>query len=224
GLGANYGLGANTEQEQFANDWRVSPDAWLQDIAAAGFATTEYLQPFYDTYRGSFNGRTGLTQGKPNDGPPPPDVFNELVKVYGAGLLKCAQAIQGACGVSYGGTGIVPGVAGRVSGDLYADSNGTLALFFTVGGGVAVMLFPQPIGGWSPSFSAFPNATVHDLEGFSALLGGTASFGKGVSIDLAVVVSESAPWGISGSAASGFNAEAHAMLTYSWLLYEHETR
>jgi len=220
-----YGLGANTEQEQFANDWRVSPDAWLHNIASASFATTDYLQPFHDKYRGSFDGRTGLTQGTPNEGPPPPDVFNELIKVYGSALLSCAQAIQGACGVSYGGTAIIPGAVGKASLDLYADASGTLALFGTLGGGISVMLFPQPIAGTDFSYSAFPRATVHDLEGFSALLGGTASFGKGVSADLAVVVSESMPWGVSGSSVNGvFNAEAHFVLTYSWLLHEHETR
>jgi RHS repeat-associated protein len=220
-----YGLGSGTEQEQFTNDWRVSPDAWLRDIASAGYATTQYLQPFHDKYRGSFDGRTGLTQGTPNEGPPPPDVFNELIKVYGSALLSCAQAIQGACGVSYGGTAIIPGAVGKASLDLYADASGTLALFGTLGGGISVMLFPQPIAGTDFSYSAFPRATVHDLEGFSALLGGTASFGKGVSADLAVVVSESMPWGVSGSSVNGvFNAEAHFVLTYSWLLHEHETR
>ncbi|MCO5182297.1 MAG: hypothetical protein M9896_19840 [Candidatus Promineofilum sp.] len=53
-----YGFGL-TEQS-FADDWRVSPDEWLKNIAGTSYATIDSLKPFYDKYEREFRGRTGL--------------------------------------------------------------------------------------------------------------------------------------------------------------------
>ncbi|MCA9367877.1 hypothetical protein KC887_06490, partial [Candidatus Kaiserbacteria bacterium] len=53
-----YGFGL-TEQS-FADDWRVSPDEWLKNIAGTSYATVDSLKPFYDKYDREFRGRTGL--------------------------------------------------------------------------------------------------------------------------------------------------------------------
>ena len=60
---AIYGYG-HTEQS-FAEDWNVSPDAWLQNIAGQDYATVEYLQPFHDKYAQEFRSRTGLNTAVP---------------------------------------------------------------------------------------------------------------------------------------------------------------
>jgi RHS repeat-associated protein len=60
---AIHGYG-HTEQG-FAEDWNVSPDAWLQNIAGQDYATVEYLQPFHDKYAQEFRSRTGLNTAVP---------------------------------------------------------------------------------------------------------------------------------------------------------------
>jgi hypothetical protein len=59
-----YGHGL-TEQ-QFTEDWRVSADTWLENIAKAQYADVNYLTPFLNKYVAAFNNRTGLNRGVPN--------------------------------------------------------------------------------------------------------------------------------------------------------------
>jgi RHS repeat-associated protein len=59
-----YGLGL-TEQ-QFAEDWKVSPEAWLNNIAKAQYADVNYLKPFFEKYAAAYDARTGQNYGVPN--------------------------------------------------------------------------------------------------------------------------------------------------------------
>ena len=82
------------------------------------------------------------------------------------------------------------------------------------------MLFPQPMGSHGMGAVAVPNATVHDVGGFSLQIGASGALGKGVAVDLVVAVSETAPTGVMlGSAYGPWNAEAHAIIAYSFPLY-----
>jgi len=62
-----YGLGL-TEQ-QFAEDWKVSPEAWLNSIAKAQYADVNYLKPFFEKYNAAYEARTGQNRGVPHPMP-----------------------------------------------------------------------------------------------------------------------------------------------------------
>jgi RHS repeat-associated protein len=56
---AIYGYGASGFSA-FAEDWQVTTDDWLENIAQQEFATTEYLQPFLEEYNSRFCAQSGL--------------------------------------------------------------------------------------------------------------------------------------------------------------------
>ena len=62
-----YGYGLTSQQ--FAEDWQVSPNAWLDNIAKASFADVNYLTPFFAKYHAISDAQTGQTQGVPNPVP-----------------------------------------------------------------------------------------------------------------------------------------------------------
>ena len=61
---AIYGYGAGGFAA-FQEDWKVSADDWLENIAKQSFATTEYLQPFHNKYYSLWKASVGLSHYTP---------------------------------------------------------------------------------------------------------------------------------------------------------------
>ncbi len=67
-----YGLGDGPLARRFAADWKVSPQAWLVNVASQHFADADYLRPFAEQYHNEWASRAGLPV-HPVQWHPPPD-------------------------------------------------------------------------------------------------------------------------------------------------------
>lgn len=87
---AIYGHGASA-LSAFAEDWQVTADDWLQNVATQEFATTEYLQPFLEEYNSIFCAQSGLNCGNyvPAALGNYPPLINPMAPVIGAASAAC---------------------------------------------------------------------------------------------------------------------------------------
>ena len=112
---AIYGYGHG--ERGFADDWNITPDRWLQEIAGQSYATSDYLKPFHDKYERAFRNRTGLHSADELHEPPPHpigplaaacnrwdcyalllDTGSLLLSVASdAALVGCATLTEGGC-------------------------------------------------------------------------------------------------------------------------------
>lgn len=133
-------------------------------------------------------------------------------------LKGCASIMEGACGVSVGGSASYWIAGGRGGVSAYYDASGAGAAFIDVGGG----FYPTPSGvaakGMSVSVTVIP--ALDSLEklsgntfvlGFSGGLGGYVGFEYPIGFDSNGITYV----GISGSVGLGGGVEGHAAYTYS---------
>jgi RHS repeat-associated protein len=116
-----YGLGDGPLARRFAADWKVSPQAWLVNVASQPFADADYLRPFAEQYHNEWASRAGLPVHPVQWHPPPDqsltfpgcdiwdcpalvlDVGSLLLSAVGdAALVGCAVATEGGCLVAVG--------------------------------------------------------------------------------------------------------------------------
>jgi len=209
----------------FSSDWKLSADQWLQTIAPLPFATVDYLIPLANRYDAEWRGNVGLTDYEPNQAPPPPDVIAEFDKRFAAMLTACAQQIGGACGVSTGFNGHTLIVGGRLSLDGYIDQNGNRLYYVTPALGVQISTQPLGLSG-SNSFIVAPGADAASFSGWGATAGGSAAVIRGMAVDIVFTVTDTGPQplGFAVGSASGVYAEAHSMVSYSFVLYNSTAR
>lgn len=227
---AIYGYGA-AGLAAFQQDWKVTADDWLENIAKQEFATTEYLQPFHKKYYSLWKASVGLSHYTPNEGPPAPSFTVNFETEYLNPLTACANTVNGACGVSagvtgsYGAGGASIGVTGRGSIDFLVDQHGNRIYLWTVGAGPQAAILPVAEFSRSSVYIAAPGASVYDFTGFGVSAGGSVAVGTGVSVDLVGNLADGGSiLGVAGGVAGGYNAEVHFMLTYSGVLYDPQAR
>lgn len=209
----------------FAQDWRISPDQWLKDIATASYATAEYLNPFYAQYDSEWRGSVGLTAYTPNEAPPVPSFVEEFDKMYAEMLTLCARKIGGACGVSTGLNGQAFILGGRFSLDGYVDQNGNRMYYFTPALGVQISAKPLGVSG-SNSYIFAPGASANDFKGLGGSAGASIAIVRGLAVDAVFTIADTGPkpLGVSVGYQTGWNVEGHIMGSYSFVLYDPQGR
>lgn len=194
-------------------------------VAPNPLVTFSMLEGILDSYWTDFYASVGIYNDKynpapvPNTGPPVPDTIANLQKQYGNALVRCAKAVRGVCGVSFGGNVAAGGLGGGISTDLVVNQSAEYVAYFTVAVGPQLSIIPIDIWGESASLIIGPGATLDSFGGPSINAGGTFALGQGMSSNLAMGIADG-PYAISGGYATGYVAEAHIYLSYSWSLYD----
>jgi hypothetical protein len=120
---AIYGYGA-AGLAAFQQDWKVTADDWLENIAKQEFATTEYLQPFLNKYNSQFCAQAGLSCGQYVPNPPPAQSAHSSIDGF-------------ALGVGFGGSYAIISLGGGME-VVVSLETGEIALvtYYSGGGGV----------------------------------------------------------------------------------------
>ncbi len=203
-----------------AADWRkyfASNASITEDVLRGGLY--DYWHPIFQQsgiYHPLYNPPPQM-----HEGPPPPSLVEAYKQVYLSALLACAKAVSGACGIKGTGAAVGPGFGGQIGVNFYVDQNKAIGLYGVAGLGPAVALEGVAVGA-SVAMEIIPNGNVFDIEGWGTELEASASYGKGIGVEVAgnIGLDGSSVLSISPQATTGFGAQAHWFITYAYPIYQ----
>jgi hypothetical protein len=179
-----YGLGDGPLARRFAADWKVSPQAWLVNVASQHFADADYLRPFAEQYHNEWASRAGLPV-HPVQWHPPPDYRSlnepEIIGFLLGERTVCETWDCTAIGLDITSIGVQ---IARDAGYLSTPLTGPFGVFGGTTGAASQNALEISSVGWVVYQSQSGNASGVDLAvtGFTSVLGYVPVVGEGAAI------------------------------------------
>ncbi len=187
-----YGLGDGPLARRFVADWKVSPQAWLVNVASQPFADADYLRPFAEQYHDEWASRVGLPVDPVQWHPP----VNPSVWLPGQGLAETVVTDISLCRKSWQDCGRA------------LDDASLAASSVAVSCG---MLGVAPCAAIASGASTVLGTVSTGITGFSVIQD------KATTVDLAVAVTTTTIGGVWGEKPGGSMLVGFATSIIQWI-------